>query len=84
MKAYSTSCVRLRQLHNQFNKIQIWAGKGLELIDTQALIHLTCLGYAVNHEEDEEIEHRHEKSMREAMSEILSTVSMSSDPFLPT
>ena len=48
----------------------------MELIDTKALIHLTCLGYAVNLEEDEEIEHRHEKSMREAMSEILATVSM--------
>ena len=52
------------------------AEKGSELIDTQALTHLACLGYAVHHEEDEEIEHRHEKSMREAMSEILAAVSM--------
>ena len=28
--------------------------KGSELIDTQALTHLACLWYAVNHEEDEE------------------------------
>ena len=40
------------------------AEKGSELIDTQALTHLACLGYAVHHEEDEEIEHRHEKSKR--------------------
>ena len=37
---------------------------------------MACLGYAVHHEEDEEIEHRHEKSMREAMSAILAAVSM--------
>ena len=49
---------------------------GISVIDTQALTHLACLGYAVHHEEDEEIEHRHEKSKREAMSEILAAVSM--------
>ena len=39
------------------------------LIDTQALTHFACLWHVVNHEEDEEIDD--EKSMREAMSEIL-------------
>ena len=29
-------------------------GKGSELIDTQALTHLACLWYSVNHEEDKD------------------------------
>ena len=52
------------------------ADKRVVLVDTQALTHLACLGYAVHHEEDEEIKHSHEKSMREAMSAILAAVSM--------